>query len=167
MPALKYQPLHVLKEISLPYSSEDHSVLGASWAGVLSVTVAGKKRQTLLPTSDIASSRPTTRPFKMMEDFNSETDSDYTSYWRDWVSPVTSVYHFGLWGIGRRKRTAQLSRTFMHCCEWRRREGLSVYFQCLDRCLEELNTLLARSFLSSQRSTAFLSRQNGGPYRTF
>ena len=21
-----------------------------------------------------------------MEDFNSETDSDYTSYWRDWVS---------------------------------------------------------------------------------
>lgn len=21
----------------------------------------------------------------MMEDFNSETDSDYTSYWRDWV----------------------------------------------------------------------------------
>ena len=20
-----------------------------------------------------------------MEDFNSETDSDYTSYWRDWV----------------------------------------------------------------------------------
>lgn len=23
---------------------------------------------------------------KMMEDFNSETDSDYTSYWRDWVS---------------------------------------------------------------------------------
>lgn len=22
----------------------------------------------------------------MMEDFNSETDSDYTSYWRDWVS---------------------------------------------------------------------------------
>jgi hypothetical protein len=23
-----------------------------------------------------------------MEDFNSETDSDYTSYWRDWVSDV-------------------------------------------------------------------------------
>ena len=22
----------------------------------------------------------------MMDDFNSETDSDYTSYWRDWVS---------------------------------------------------------------------------------
>lgn len=21
----------------------------------------------------------------MMEDFNSDTDSDYTSYWRDWV----------------------------------------------------------------------------------
>jgi hypothetical protein len=21
-----------------------------------------------------------------MDDFNSETDSDYTSYWRDWVS---------------------------------------------------------------------------------
>lgn len=30
-----------------------------------------------------------------MEDFNSETDSDYTSYWRDWVSggcfPVVSL----------------------------------------------------------------------------
>ena len=23
-----------------------------------------------------------------MEDFNSETDSDYTSYWRDWVSEI-------------------------------------------------------------------------------
>ena len=23
-----------------------------------------------------------------MEDFNSETDSDYTSYWRDWVSQI-------------------------------------------------------------------------------
>ena len=23
-----------------------------------------------------------------MEDFNSETDSDYTSYWRDWVSQM-------------------------------------------------------------------------------
>lgn len=22
-----------------------------------------------------------------MEDFNSETDSDYASYWRDWVGP--------------------------------------------------------------------------------
>lgn len=26
----------------------------------------------------------------MMEDFNSETDSDYTSYWRDWVSGLVS-----------------------------------------------------------------------------
>lgn len=26
-----------------------------------------------------------------MEDFNSETDSDYTSYWRDWVGCVYSV----------------------------------------------------------------------------
>lgn len=25
-------------------------------------------------------------PADKMEDFNSETDSDYTSYWRDWVS---------------------------------------------------------------------------------
>lgn len=24
-----------------------------------------------------------------MDDFNSETDSDYTSYWRDWVSLFT------------------------------------------------------------------------------
>ncbi|OJJ63394.1 hypothetical protein ASPSYDRAFT_37940, partial [Aspergillus sydowii CBS 593.65] len=33
-----------------------------------------------------------------MEDFNSETDSDYTSYWRDWVSPC----HFRLqyWIVG-------------------------------------------------------------------
>ena len=27
----------------------------------------------------------TIKTAKMMEDFNSETDSDYTSYWRDWV----------------------------------------------------------------------------------
>lgn len=27
--------------------------------------------------------------FTMMEDFNSETDSDYTSYWRDWVGPTS------------------------------------------------------------------------------
>ena len=26
----------------------------------------------------------------MMDEFNSETDSDYTSYWRDWVSPSFS-----------------------------------------------------------------------------
>jgi hypothetical protein len=26
-----------------------------------------------------------------MDDFNSETDSDYTSYWRDWVG--TSLLH--------------------------------------------------------------------------
>lgn len=24
----------------------------------------------------------------MMDDFNTETDSDYTSYWRDWVSEM-------------------------------------------------------------------------------
>jgi hypothetical protein len=28
-----------------------------------------------------------------MEDFNSDTDSDYTSYWRDWVG--TLFPHFG------------------------------------------------------------------------
>jgi hypothetical protein len=26
-----------------------------------------------------------------MDDFNSETDSDYTSYWRDWVGTFTSI----------------------------------------------------------------------------
>lgn len=26
----------------------------------------------------------------MMDEFNSETDSDYTSYWRDWVR----LFHF-------------------------------------------------------------------------
>jgi hypothetical protein len=31
-------------------------------------------------------------PPVIMEDFNSETDSDYTSYWRDWVSE----FHFYL-----------------------------------------------------------------------
>ena len=30
-------------------------------------------------------SKPDLPPLSM-EDFNSETDSDYTSYWRDWVS---------------------------------------------------------------------------------
>ena len=29
----------------------------------------------------------------MMEDFNSETDSDYTSYWRDWVSNLALLFH--------------------------------------------------------------------------
>ena len=29
-----------------------------------------------------------------MEDFNSETDSDYTSYWRDWVSEEISLLFF-------------------------------------------------------------------------
>lgn len=29
-----------------------------------------------------------------MEDFNSETDSDYTSYWRDWVSEFLSFFDF-------------------------------------------------------------------------
>ena len=28
----------------------------------------------------------------MMEEFNSETDSDYTSYWRDWVSVCVVVF---------------------------------------------------------------------------
>ena len=32
-----------------------------------------------------------------MEDFNSETDSDFTSYWRDWVS---AVYFLDLVGFG-------------------------------------------------------------------
>lgn len=27
-----------------------------------------------------------------MDDFNSETDSDYTSYWRDWVSFYRFLY---------------------------------------------------------------------------
>ena len=27
-----------------------------------------------------------------MEDFNSETDSDYTSYWRDWVSSILFLF---------------------------------------------------------------------------
>ena len=28
-----------------------------------------------------------------MEDFNSETDSDYTSYWRDWVGARAFHYY--------------------------------------------------------------------------
>jgi hypothetical protein len=30
---------------------------------------------------------PHTAPPRAMDDFNSDTDSDYTSYWRDWVRP--------------------------------------------------------------------------------
>jgi hypothetical protein len=30
-----------------------------------------------------------------MDDFNSETDSDYTSYWRDWVGTSLSHVHMG------------------------------------------------------------------------
>jgi hypothetical protein len=29
-----------------------------------------------------------------MDDFNSETDSDYTSYWRDWVGPSLCIHSF-------------------------------------------------------------------------
>lgn len=36
----------------------------------------------------------------MMDEFNSETDSDYNSYWRDWVGsfyfPASSVKHMPL-----------------------------------------------------------------------
>lgn len=28
-----------------------------------------------------------------MDDFNSETDSDYTSYWRDWVGTLLLHVH--------------------------------------------------------------------------
>lgn len=28
----------------------------------------------------------------MMDDFNTETDSDYTSYWRDWVSECPVIF---------------------------------------------------------------------------
>lgn len=43
-----------------------------------------------------------------MEDFNSETDSDYTSYWRDWVcaffflvtaSPIFFFFFFARIGM--------------------------------------------------------------------
>lgn len=32
---------------------------------------------------------------RTMDDFNSETDSDYTSYWRDWVGTWTPPFTFG------------------------------------------------------------------------
>ena len=42
-------------------------------------------------------------PENNMEDFNSETDSDYTSYWRDWVSwcwfPSLFICFPVLWGV--------------------------------------------------------------------
>lgn len=38
--------------------------------------------------------RERTLPHPTMEDFNSETDSDYTSYWRDWVSEFLSFFWF-------------------------------------------------------------------------
>jgi hypothetical protein len=31
-----------------------------------------------------------------MDDFNSETDSDYTSYWRDWVGTLLLRAHLPL-----------------------------------------------------------------------
>lgn len=31
-------------------------------------------------------------PFFAMEDFNSESDSDYTSYWRDWVGELFFLF---------------------------------------------------------------------------
>ncbi len=51
----------------------------------------------------------------MMEDFQSETDSDYTSYWRDWVRWPFS--HFLLVAIlcflveGRKERVSEVMLT--------------------------------------------------------
>ena len=45
----------------------------------------------------------------MMEEFGSETDSDYTSYWKDWVSVkvISAIFIYGrflllrlLWVVG-------------------------------------------------------------------
>jgi hypothetical protein len=37
----------------------------------------------------------------MMDEFNSETDSDYTSYWRDWVCSADFVAPFYLMDVFR------------------------------------------------------------------
>lgn len=37
---------------------------------------------------------------EMMDDFNSETDSEYTSYWRDWVGAYFLLYDLFSFGVG-------------------------------------------------------------------
>jgi hypothetical protein len=44
-----------------------------------------------------------------MEDFNSETDSDYTSYWRDWVSGISFIMVLRL-GVDHIAGSAQRAR---------------------------------------------------------
>ena len=61
-------------------------------------------------------------PPASMEDFNSETDSDYTSYWRDWVSwcwfPCSSAFLF----------CGALLSFYMPCSVFRRNCGAVVAF---------------------------------------
>jgi hypothetical protein len=46
----------------------------------------------------------------MMDDYVSESDSDYTSYWRDWVS-ASSIYAHAPWiSIGARYRRIVMFR---------------------------------------------------------
>jgi hypothetical protein len=45
-----------------------------------------------------------------MDDFNSETDSDYTSYWRDWVRATFSLYFVRRAGLLHRKGLHNMRR---------------------------------------------------------
>lgn len=59
-----------------------------------------------------------------MDDFVSETDSEYTSYWRDWVcSCFVSLYRLVLWGKGRGEKK--------NTCEMRNAMRLTSYVPCL------------------------------------
>ncbi|KAJ5329313.1 hypothetical protein N7452_009703 [Penicillium brevicompactum] len=50
-----------------------------------------------------------------MEDFNSETDSDYTSYWRDWNMLEARVAVVSDWAMRRPKEYRRGDSKYVGC----------------------------------------------------
>lgn len=63
-----------------------------------------------------------------MEDFNSESDSDYTSYWRDWVG---ELFSFPFLSFHLNRLLPSLSLTSVDICfaAWHDQDHLN--YQCL------------------------------------
>jgi hypothetical protein len=66
----------------------------------------------------------------MMEDFQSETDSDYTSYWRDWVCILEFVFFAIAYGLSFLLGRSQ-DETSTNICP---RSGLDCRSTCHFRC---------------------------------
>merc|ERR1712230_307564 len=55
--------------------------------------ISPRSATTTLPTNLAGAARAHAKGRREdMDDFNSETDSDYTSYWRDWNSPFQNLH---------------------------------------------------------------------------